>query len=169
MAVVERPRTGPSAAREWLRQATQLLWIAALGWYLTNLGYGFEGTFQRLGEYEFVSQSLSGSPNADLDGLPTGNRFVGTWLAALPVPIPRNYLLGIDTQKGDFERGMWSTLRGAWRHGGWWYYYLYALTVKVPLGTWGLALLAVWVALFRSAYRASWRDEVCVLAPSQSC
>ncbi len=46
----------------------------------------------------------------------------------LPIPVPANYLLGIDRQKYDFdEAGFRSYLRGRWRQGGWWYYYLYAI------------------------------------------
>jgi hypothetical protein len=49
--------------------------------------------------------------------------------------------------------------------GGWWYYYLYALVVKVPLGTWLLILLAVFVKVRRISVVADWRDELVVLAP----
>ncbi len=65
----------------------------------------------------------------------------------MPVPLPRNYVLGIDLQKSDFENQDMSYLRGQWRVGGWWYYYLYAMAIKVPLGTWVLLLLALSVAL----------------------
>ena len=34
----------------------------------------------------------------------------------------------------------YSYLRGEWRKEGWWYYYLYGLAMKVPLGVWALAL-----------------------------
>jgi hypothetical protein len=49
--------------------------------------------------------------------------------------------------------------------GGWWYYYLYALAIKVPLGTWILVFLAIGVGLFGREYAASWRDELVLLAP----
>jgi hypothetical protein len=80
-----------------------------------------------------------------------GNRFKDSWLAGLPVPLPKNYLLGIDLQKSDFEdyHGP-SYLRGEFRNKGWWYYYLYALAIKAPLGTWVLFLLACGVGLLRS-------------------
>ena len=60
------------------------------------------------------------------------NRFVGTPLRHLPVPLPEDYLLGIDQQKLDFEEGQPSWLAGQWHSHGRWYYYLYALFVKVP-------------------------------------
>jgi len=66
-------------------------------------------------------------------------------LSNLPVPLPKQYVLGIDIQRKVFEhRGKPSYLRGQWQETGWWYYYLYALAVKVPLGTIGLCLLATW-------------------------
>jgi hypothetical protein len=73
--------------------------------------------------------------------------------------------MGIDLQKWDFERKMWSYLWGEWRMGGWWHYYLYALAIKVPLGTWVLGSLALLLALFGRGYTASWRDELVLLAP----
>lgn len=66
----------------------------------------------------------------------------------MPVPLPKSYVTGIDLQKSDFERKMPSHLGGEWRMGGWWYYYLYALAIKVPLGAWMLVLLALLVGLF---------------------
>jgi hypothetical protein len=63
-------------------------------------------------------------------------------------------------QRGDFESGLPSYLCGEWRHRGWWYYYLYAIAVKTPLGSLVLAALAVGVALVsglaRAPARAAW-------------
>jgi hypothetical protein len=56
-------------------------------------------------------------------------------------------------------------LRGEWRFGGWWYYYLYALVIKVPLGTWVLIAMALGASVFGMPYAASWRDEIVLLAP----
>ena len=56
----------------------------------------------------------------------------------------RRALSRIDVQRRDFESfGRTSYLRGVFRDHGWWYYYLYALAIKVPLGTWLLALGAM--------------------------
>jgi hypothetical protein len=95
-----------------------------------------------------------------------GNRFAGTPLAELPVPLPEHYLLGIDTQKVDFEKKLRSYMSGEWKEGGWWYYYLYALAIKVPLGTWALLLLAVLVTIIKPAANSGWRDEAALLAPA---
>jgi hypothetical protein len=121
----------------------QLGLILLIAVYFINLGYGFEGSFRRLGDFTFTSHTLAGLPDARY---PHSNRFAGTWLENLPVPLPRNYVQGIDTQKTDFDNKIWSYLRGEWRHGGWWFYYLYAWAIKEPIGTWLLLLLSVMTA-----------------------
>jgi len=146
-------------------QGSQLALMLLIALVVINLGYAFEGSFKPLGEYEFVSQTLRGTTGPAEHLQETGNRFRNTRLAGIPVPLPGNYVAGIDRQKWDFERTQWSYLRGEWKRGGWWYYYLYALAVKVPLGTWGLVLLALVVGPFRRAYSASWRDELVLVAP----
>ena len=81
------------------------------------------------------------------------------------MPLPADFVQGMDTQRYDLERGVPSYLRGQWSDHGWWYYYLYALTIKEPLGTWCVLALAVGATIFRRGYSASWRDETLVLAP----
>ena len=159
----ERPR---DSARDWLKQGLQLGLIFLASLILLNLAYDFEGSFERLGDYSFVSDSFAGPANSGMGDGARGNRFAGTWMAVLPVPAPTNYLQGIDVQKRDFEGHFNSYLRGEWRKQGWWYYYLYALTIKVPLGVWLLALLAAFLGLTRRGYAAAWRDEITVLAPA---
>jgi 4-amino-4-deoxy-L-arabinose transferase-like glycosyltransferase len=159
------PERTALAWREWRRQSLQLAAMLVLGVYLINFGYGFEGSFRKLGDYRFVSKALGGPPNTADAASHVRNRFAATWLASLPVPLPANYVMGIDSQKSDFESNPPSFLCGEWRRGGWWYYYLYALAIKVPLGTWLLVLLAVVVTVLRGKYSASWRDELVLLAP----
>jgi hypothetical protein len=125
-------------------EARQLAVCFLIGIYIINLGYGFSGTFTKLNDYEFVSHALSGTTEPRLPG----NRFRGTILEHVPIPLPRNYVAGIDSQKSDFDRGFPSYLRGQWRDDrGWWYYYLYGLAIKVPLGTWLIVLLAAVLTL----------------------
>ena len=123
----------------------------------------------RLDELRFISPTLRESPSASPPGSNPrpGNRFPGTLWGRCTIPVPANYLLGIDRQKYDFdEAGFWSYLRGQWRQGGWWYYYLYALAIKEPLGTWLLALLALAAPFAVSGRTANWRDELLVWAPA---
>jgi hypothetical protein len=60
---------------------------------------------------------------------------------------------------------MRSYLRGEWRLGGWWYYYLYGLAIKVPVGTWLLVLLAALLTVCPPRHSAGWGNEFVLLAP----
>ena len=125
---------------ELLRQVLQLTVAVALSVYVINLGYLFEGTGTRLGEYSFISSALSGGRATER--LP-GNRFGDSWLSVVPVPLPTNYVRGIDVQKHEFDRDYDSYLRGQWQKQGWWYYYLYGLLIKTPAGCLAIFLVAV--------------------------
>lgn len=139
----------------FLGQMLRLAVVFLVALYVINLGYAFEGTGRRLGDFRFVSETFAKPKTDGIDVGPARNRFAGTSLGDIRIPLPASYVLGIDRQKHDFEDGFWSYLRGEWRHGGWWYYYLYALAIKVPLGTWILVVLATGVALLRRGYAAS--------------
>lgn len=144
--------------------ARQLAVILGVALYVLNLGYGFDGTFTRLGDFRFVSKALS-HQGLNQPGESRVNRFDGTWLGSVPVPFPRQYVIGIDLQKRDFENRLWSYLRGQWQRGGWWYYYLYAMAIKVPLGTWMLVGMAV-ACWFAGRWKAmSVADEMALLVP----
>jgi len=157
---------GLSRQSSWARDGLHVAAMLLVALVTVNLGYGFEGSFRRLGDYQFLSRPLSGRTDQDPRTFAGGNRFRDTWLGQVPVPLPENYVLGIDFQKREFELERWSYLRGEFRQRGWWYYYLYALAVKVPLGTWVLAFLALAVTLGRSARTDLRRDELVLLAPA---
>lgn len=136
-----------------------LVGLLAIALYVLNLGYGFTGSFQQLADFTFVSQSLSGNSDSR-----AGNRFAETWIGKLPMPIPRDYVEGIDLQRRDFEFRGWSFLAGERREGGWWHYYFYGLAVKLPLGV--LALLGIAAILsIRNWRRADLLTEFMLLAP----
>ena len=88
-----------------------------------------------------------------------GNRFAGNWLGMIPVPFPACYVRGIDKQKSDFDDRQLSFLNGTWQRGGWWYYYLFALGIKLPLGVLLLFAVAFGATLCCSAYRGTFVDE----------
>ncbi|HUG70870.1 MAG TPA: phospholipid carrier-dependent glycosyltransferase [Pirellulaceae bacterium] len=152
-----------SSARTESLQWTVMMLLAIL---VVNLGYGFEGSFHRLGSYEFVSQTLGNVQNPSPVNIATGNRFQESVLAHVPVPLPKPYVDGVDLQKWDFDRRLWSYLAGEWRHGGWPHYYLYALAVKVPVGIWLLGGIAVYTRFRSMKDGIGWRDEFIVLAPA---
>jgi Dolichyl-phosphate-mannose-protein mannosyltransferase len=140
----------------------QLGAILVLAIYFLNLGYGFEGSFRPLRRYTFISHVLSGEETKGA----VGNRFSKSLLGKVPVPVPANYLHGIDVQRHDFEDGKWCYLAGHQKFRGWWYWYLYAFAVKTPLGTWLLSGFAVLAALrFRGA-TSRWCDEMVLLGPA---
>ncbi len=145
------------------RQVAIILFLAL---YTLNMGYLCDGTFRPLGKYVFNSHLFSGHEVRNNETSPAvTNRFSETWLRAIPIPFPADFVQGIDTQRYDFERGLPSYLRGQWADHGWWYYYLYACLVKVPLGTLCLVALAIGGTIFGRGYSAPWRDEMVVLAP----
>lgn len=156
------------AGRDWGRQAGQLAAAFLLALYLINAGYGFERSFRPLGTMTFESGALTGKPNPgplELKFLEDrlGNRLRGTALGSLPVPVPANYLAGIDVQKADFEWIDDVYLLGEKYPGGTWYWYCYALLVKEPVGLW-LLLTASFV--FAPLPKA--RELAVLLAPAAS-
>ena len=152
-----------SRSRPPFRQMAAILLLAI---YTINLGYLFEGSFRPLGRYVFASRLLAGDAASErLQTLEGVNRFSRTSLGALPVPFPAELVQGMDMQRRDFEQGMTSYLRGRWSDHGWWYYYLYALLVKEPLGTWCLVTIAAGATIFGKGFSAAWRDEMIVLLP----
>ncbi len=146
------------------------LCVVLLSLLVLNAGYAFDGTGTPLGEYHFVSRLFNGiaAEEGGGRGAPVlGNRFHDTWLAAVPVPLPEDYLSGIDLQRRDFEGIMPpSFLAGEWRRGGWWYYYLYALAVKVPLGKLALVGWSLVLLVLRHPANARFLDELTLWLPA---
>lgn len=156
----------PLALRSGLIQHfSQMCVILLVGVTVLNLGYGFEGSFQPLGKYWFWSAPLRGT-SGPIGVTPAGNRFRNSWLGHIPVPVPRHYLIGLDVQKADMELKRFAYLEGEWKEGtGWWYYYLYALAIKEPLGAWMLALLAIISRFLFPLEKGIWRSELALLIP----
>ncbi len=160
----------------WLREAGMLLLRMAIGLLVLNMGYDFQGSFKQLKEFHFTSNLFSGQ--VDTDASPAtpqpaaastspNNRFAGTWIGYVTVPFPEDYLLGIDVQQGDFEDfHSPSYLYGEFQDHGWWYYYVYAVAIKVPLGTWGLAIMFLVMRILYPLPNSSWRNELILLAPA---
>lgn len=160
-------RTSP--VRTQLGQGAVLVLLSLL---VINLGYEFKDTCWRLEEYPFVSRLFAGSPpegaKAYVIGT-SGNRFRDSRLGRIIVPLPADYVRGIDVQRRDFEtlgKRMPSYLAGEWRDAGWWYYYLYALAVKVPLGVWALVAWGIVLTLRGHPSSARWQDELTLWVPA---
>ena len=154
------------SSNSFFRSLRQVGFILIVAIYVLNLGYGFDGSMTRLNEFTFVSRTLTGRDKA---GIP-GNRFKESEIGRLPVPVPASYLSGIDVQKMDFERFTKpSYLRGEWRDGGWWYYYIYGLTIKTTLSLQCLILLSFFtsVYLYRSCADKNRRAETAAPPPTE--
>jgi hypothetical protein len=156
-----RQESSPSAAG-FGRDVGQLAATFAVALFLLNAAYGFDGSFQPLKDYVFVSEALAGQ---GVDRSIGGNRFSESWIGMAPLPLPEQYVLGVDFQKIYFEQGLRSYLRGEWKTGGWWYYYLYGLAVKVPLGTWLLVFLGVATTVC-GVTRGRLVDDLLLLVPA---
>jgi 4-amino-4-deoxy-L-arabinose transferase-like glycosyltransferase len=71
------------------------------------------------------------------------NRFRGTPIGRVPCMLPYEFVSGFDDQKWEAEGKYQMYFHGELRHGdpnkpgrqGWWYYYLAALGLKLPIGT----------------------------------
>jgi hypothetical protein len=123
------------------------LWNMGLGLFaiftLLNSIYLFQGTGIPLSEFEFYSSELAGVRHTTTDPHP-GNRFRGTALHHIPVPLPREFVIGVDRQKADFQRvGRLSYLNGVERESGWWYYYVFATLIKQPIPLLGCFFFAM--------------------------
>ncbi len=140
-----------------------LLLVILVSLLVINLGYLFQGSFRPLQDYPFISKALAGDNVAQSPTNGVGNRFRGTPLGMIRVPLPEDVLRGIDIQRFDFESRWRSYLRGEWRQQGWWYYYLYAMGVKLPLGSIGLVIWGSALVIIACNDRSRIRDEVMLL------
>ena len=151
------------------RHATvrQLLLVMVASVVVLNFGYLFEGSLRPLKDYRFRSELFTGLELDEVSKDGAMSRVEGTLLEAIPVPVPANYLQGIDTQRVDFERPVGpSYLCGTWQERGWWYWYLCAFSFKTPAGTLALLVLAIGMSFFARQSNAPWRDELCVWLPA---
>jgi hypothetical protein len=129
------------------RAALDLACLALVALVVTNASLAFEGSFAPLAEFSLRSSM--------------GRALVASAPGWVPVPLPREWVLGFDgaleiQQHGEFG----SYLMGRWSEHGVWYYNLVALGVKLPLAT--LALVAVAVPCW---WRRRGRDLLPIAAP----
>lgn len=117
--------------------------------FVLNAAYLFEGSGKKLGEFEFCSELLGGQGASSST---TGNRFADGWIANIPIPVPENYLLGIDFLRFESESRYWSYLLGEHRFGGWIYYYIVTICLKSPVAT--LLAFSAGIVLFVRAFVA---------------
>jgi hypothetical protein len=142
----------------------QFVSIFLIGLYVLNMGYFFDGSFRLLNQYRFISGTLTNTEVTKNSPIQPGNRFKDSWLGFIPVPLPAEFVRGIDTQKLDFERGKESYACGVWSDRGWWWYYCFALLLKEPVGVLGLMLMALTMTCF-GKNNFYFRDELVIFLP----
>ena len=159
------------SAKNWIREFLMLTLRIVVCLYIVNLGYAFEGSFTQLKDYEFVSSALTGNVEESTHG----NRFRESLMGQIPVPLPSNYVAGIDIQKHDLDTySRPSYLRGVFQNHGWYHYYVYAMLVKMPVGFWALVIAVIVFRLMgkrpsngtRNESDAGLRDEVFLMIPA---
>lgn len=122
----------------WLKAGTYLL----VTWLVLNAMFFFSNTFQPLGEYTFISNSLQ-QLQASL-----------SFLSSFPVLLPEPYLQSVDLLQYHAEIGpgyITNPFAGVYVNGrysvdGIWNYYLLVALVKLPVGL--LLMLAATIVLF---------------------
>lgn len=122
---------------------TKVFSIILISIIIINAVYNFEDSFMPVGSYRFRSFALSGEKVRKVSDPVNGNRFAGSPLSWLPVPLPRNYLLGLDSQKWEEEIGLKNLSGGVLVNGGFWYSPFITLAYKLPAGTILYFLLSV--------------------------
>lgn len=115
--------------RNLLRIVLLLSFSILIAFTALNTCYLFEGFGTRLGDYRFVSNALGGKDDGILS---LKNRFNESIFGSIPIPLPKNYIYGIDWLKMEVEQGRWSFLLGEWKFGSWWYYYIFTTCTKTP-------------------------------------
>ncbi len=146
------------------KDASMIAWSGLLSALIIHAGYLFERSFEPLGEFEFVSRSLGGD---DLTRGRVGNVFGGTVLHSIPVPLPANYLLGIDVQQRDFDQPrLPNYLFGIHQSEGWLAYYAWVLLLRAPAGFLLLALVRSVSLPWATASRWQTVEGTTLLAPA---
>jgi hypothetical protein len=147
MAFCQIRSSGDSSAKPTWRTGARAAVMAAIALLTINSLYGFRGTLTPLGSFTFISPLLSGSP-ASQSGEFVGNRFQGTWLSSLPIPLPIDFVIGFDSQLEDQQLGRPANLSADQLvAGGFWYSPLRTMFYKLPLGSLVLILLALGYAV----------------------
>jgi hypothetical protein len=140
VATFERPAGNPppeGAPRPRILKLTAM-WLAALAVSLIvlNAGYFFRGSFGKVETYAFQSAALKRAAT-DFSAL-----------GRMPVPLPRDYLTGLDHQRQIMEQKHPVFLDGQWSEDGFPGYYAWAMFYKLPHALQLLSLLVLfWVVM----------------------
>lgn len=136
-----------------LRMLQRMILALSIAWLVVSVPYGFEGIGKPMGKLSLHSMTfnrLFSSYLGSVEEIPFGlSRILQR------NPLPEEFILGLDRQQLDFEQGLPSFAAGSVSRTGWWWFYMYSMLVKMPVGTLilaagGLLLLAFdpcrWIA-----------------------
>lgn len=138
----------------WRQASARWLAAMAISLAVLNAGYLFHGSFSPLGDFDFRSRTMR----------ELSERL--SRLHALPVPVPRDYMLGIDVQRAVMEGRHPVFLDGQWSTEGFPHYYVMALWYKMPHSMQLLFLSTVLLLLRPAGARRLWREQLFLLLPA---
>ncbi len=114
--------------------------------FTVNAAYGWQGSFMRFGDFEFISETLGGSAGSQVA---VGNMFRNHVFGMCPVCLPREFVLGIDVQCRDFEiNGFYPYMLGQWKQAGFPLFYVWYYLLKMPVGLFALAIVGFMGIIF---------------------
>lgn len=111
--------------------------VFLIAWIITNLCYGFRGTFDPINTY-------AGTPIADLIEKPFASisSSLATFVGDMPILMPSSFVETFNFQYEHAMQGHNTFMMGMHSVKGWWYYHLFAFLIKVPVA------LLIFMALF---------------------
>lgn len=132
-----------------------LLWMALLAVCLVtwNGVYLFRGSCSSFASFEFHSASLRNLKDS------------APWLSRVPVPLPRDYLIGLDAQRRIMEHAHPVYLDREWSTKGFWQYYLMTLWYKLPHALQALVAFAGLFVLQPRGKPRLWCTQIFLLTP----
>jgi hypothetical protein len=128
-----------------MHRSRDMLFSILIALATLNSLYLFEGSFTDINRYDFCSELFGGVGS---NSVVLGNRFRGSWMGNIIVPLPKNYVLGIDYLRHEVEQRQWSFLLGEWKLGSWPHYYLMTTLIKTPEPTLILSFVGFFLFVF---------------------
>lgn len=141
-------------SNSWQRRLCGWLAVGAVSLAILNAGYIFQGSFTPWSDYHFQSRSMQ-----ELTAL------AGPFRRA-PLPLPRDYLNGLDRQRAIMEAQHPVYLDGQWSLQGFPDYYIRSLAYKLPHAAQALVLLATLFVVMPGRELRMLRVQLPVLLPA---
>ncbi len=150
----------------WTRVFTHCVshvWHGAIAWLVILALYNFQGIGMQLSEHDFRSLSFRAWSNSGETLVQPAMETAAPWrISRLRSPFPSQFLIGIDEQMLDLERGYPTYVLGTWYPRGIWWYYCVGILIKEQ----PLFLLSMVIALYFLWIRAFAFGKQCVFKRS---